>query len=41
MLDNVMAPTTQQANAIVIGLSTVENLANESSLTNEGSLNLP
>ena len=41
MLDNVIAPTTQQANAIVIGLSTLENLAIESSAANDGSLYVP
>ena len=41
MLDNVMAPTTQPANAIVIGLSTLENLTNKSSVANDGSLNVP
>ena len=41
MLDHVIAPTMQQANAIVIGLSTLENLANESSAANDGSLYVP
>ena len=41
MLDNVMALTTQQANAIMIGLSTLENLVNESSITNDISLHVP
>ena len=31
-----MAPKSQQANAIVIGLSTLENLKNESSVPNDG-----
>ena len=35
MLDNEMAPTSQQANAI--GLFTLENLANESNVANDGS----
>ena len=41
MLDNVMAPKSQQANTIVIGLSTLDNLANESSVPNDGSLTVP
>ena len=41
MLDNVMVPKSQQANSIVIGLSMLENLANESSVPNDGSLTVP
>ena len=35
-----MAPTSQQANAIAIGLFTLENLANESSVANDSSRNV-
>ena len=31
-----MAPMSQQANAIMIGLSMLENLANKSSISNDG-----
>ena len=41
MLDNVMATKSQQTNSIVIGLSTFKNLANKSSIPNDGSLTVP
>ena len=41
MLDKLIVPKLQQANAIVTGLSTLENSANESSVRNDSSLTVP